>query len=198
MATALLSLRAKRSNLDYTKESKRLLERKPGSNRQSQNEENRKVPSNKPLKKAVIQKVDLLRARTVWLNGKDKLLMKMYLDNGSTFRQMARLANVNESTIARRIYKIVKRLLDAHYLAVLGHSDKFSLLQMEIVQDYFIRGLTKSRIAAEHGCSRYYVNKTLLKVQSLSENKNVIVSEAPLSLRAERSNLDHMKKSKPL
>ena len=128
------------------------------------------MSSQKPfIKKAVSRKVDLLRARTLWLRGKDKLLMRMYLDNGSTFRQMARLAGVNETTVARRIYKIVKRLLDAHYLTVLRNSDKFTLRQMEIVQDYFIRGLTKSRIAAEHNCSKYYVNKTLLKVQSLSE-----------------------------
>lgn len=130
------------------------------------------MSSNKPIKKVMKQKIDLLRTRTVWLDGKDKLLMKMYLDNGNTFRQMARLADVNETTIARRIYKIVKRLLDAHYLAVLRHCDKFTLLQMEIAQDYFIRGLTKSRIAAKHNCSRYHVDKTLLAVQALSEKSN--------------------------
>ena len=127
------------------------------------------MSSHKPLKKALKHRVDLLRTRAVWLRGKDKLLMKMYLDNGSTFRQMAKLAGVNETTVARRIYRIVKRLLDAHYLAALRHSEEFSLLQMEIVQDYFIRGLTKSRISAEYGCSRYHVEKTLLKVQSLSD-----------------------------
>ena len=123
------------------------------------------MSSHKPLKKTLKNRVDLLRTRAVWLRGKDKLLMRMYLDNGSTFRQMARLAGVNETTVSRRIYKIVKRLLDAHYLAMLRNSDKFSLMQMEIVQDYFIRGLTKNRIASEHGCTRYHVDKTLLKVQ---------------------------------
>ena len=98
--------------------------------------------------------------------------MNMYLDNGSTFRQMARLAGVNETTVARRIYKIVKRLLDAHYLTALRHNTTFEPVQMEIVRDYFIRGLTKSRIAAEHNCSRYYIDKTLLAVQRLSENND--------------------------
>ena len=129
------------------------------------------MSSQKPLKKALKSRPDLLKARAIWLQGKDRLLIKMYLDNGSTFRQMARLAGVNESTIARRIYKIVKRLLDAHYLAALRHSEEFSLLQMEIVQDYFIRGLTKSQIAAEYGCSRYHIDKTLLQVQELSEKE---------------------------
>ena len=130
------------------------------------------MPSCNPLRKALKDRVDLLRSRTIWLSGKDKLLMKMYLDNGSTFRQMARLAGVNESTISRRIYKIVKRLLDAHYLIALGNCEKFSLRQMEIVQDYFIRGLPKNRIAAEHKCSRYHIDKTLRKIQTLSENNN--------------------------
>ena len=137
-----------------------------------ENEENGKMSSHKPLKKALKNRVDFLRTRTAWLGGKDRLLMNMYLDNGSTFRQMARLAGVNETTVARRIYKIVKRLLDAHYLTALRNSNYFSPTQMEIVRDYFIRGLTKSRIAAERNCSRYYINKTLLAVQSLSEKKD--------------------------
>ena len=142
------------------------------------------MSSNKPLKKALKLKVDLLRARTAWLRGKDKVLMRMYLDNGNTFRQMARVAGVNESTIARRIYKIVQRLLDAHYLVALRHSDEFSLLQMEIVQDYFVRGKTRAQISRQYDRSRYYINKTLLKVQALAEpdasaaQHTVIASEA--------------------
>ena len=130
------------------------------------------MATNKPVRKALKDEVDLLRARTIWLSGKDRLLMNMYLDHGSTFRQMARLAGVNESTISRRIYKIVKRLLDAHYLTALHHSEKFSLVQMEIVQDYFIRGLPKTRIAVERQCSVYSVNKTLRQVQKLSEKQD--------------------------
>ncbi len=130
------------------------------------------MSSCKLFRKALKDRVDLLRSRTIWLSGKDKLLMKMYLDNGSTFRQMARLAGVSESTIARRIYKIVKRLLDVHYLTAIGNCEKFSLGQMEIVQDYFARGLSKSRIAVERQCSRYQINKTLRQVQSLSDKKD--------------------------
>ena len=51
-------------------------------------------------------RIDMLRSRVNLLIGKDKLLMKMYLENGNSFRQMARLAGVNETCIARRIYKV--------------------------------------------------------------------------------------------
>ncbi len=58
-------------------------------------------------------RIDLLRARSDILTGKDKALMKMYLEKGSTFAQMAQLAGVNEATIARRIHKLMRKLLDA-------------------------------------------------------------------------------------
>ena len=49
-------------------------------------------------------RIDLLRSRVNLLTGKDKLLMTMYLENSNSFRQMARLAGVNETRIARRIH----------------------------------------------------------------------------------------------
>lgn len=123
----------------------------------------------KGVRQTVTGRIDLLHARLAWLSGKDKLLMKMYLNNSNTFRQMAALAGVNESTIARRIYKIVKRLLDGHYITVLRHSDEFSLIQIQIAQDYFVKGLSQNNIAKLRGCSRYSVRQTLLQIQAMNK-----------------------------
>ena len=57
-----------------------------------------KVPSRSSTVYA--DRIDLLRARVDILTGRDKALMTMYLENGNTFRQMARIAGVNETTIA--------------------------------------------------------------------------------------------------
>jgi len=60
---------------------------------------------------------DLLRSRAQVLNGKDRALMKMYFEKGSSFSQMAKLAGVNEVTIARRIHKLTRRLAENSCLA---------------------------------------------------------------------------------
>ncbi|MHC4266422.1 MAG: hypothetical protein ACYSUK_10890 [Planctomycetota bacterium] len=36
-----------------------------------------------------MERINLLRSRVEMLKGKDKALLKMYLDNGNTFRQIA-------------------------------------------------------------------------------------------------------------
>ena len=61
-------------------------------------------------------RIDLLRSRVGLLAGRDRALMQIYLDNSGTFSQMAKIAGVNESNIARRIHKLVRRLLDGQYI----------------------------------------------------------------------------------
>ncbi len=112
-------------------------------------------------------RIDLLRSRVSLLVGKEKLLMTMYLKNGNSFRQMARLAGVNEVTIARRIHKLIKRLLDGQYLTCLRNRDKFSDCEMAVARDYFLDGLSMRKIARHRQCSRYTVHQTLGKIQAM-------------------------------
>jgi len=109
--------------------------------------------------------VDLLRARAEILTGKDKALMQMYLENGSTFSQMARLAGVNEATIARRIHKLSHRLLDSEYITCLRHREHFSPLEQAIARDYFIEGLSQKAIALKRNTTVYRIRKGLNKIQ---------------------------------
>ncbi|MHC4462436.1 MAG: hypothetical protein ACYS6W_01510 [Planctomycetota bacterium] len=112
-------------------------------------------------------RIDLLHSRVNLLTGKDKLLMTMYLENSNSFRQMARLAGVNETSIARRIYKVTKRLIDGEYITCLRNRDKFSKREMAIAKDYFLLGLSMRKIAGKRRWSYYHVRKTLKKIQRL-------------------------------
>ncbi len=112
-------------------------------------------------------RIDLLRSRVNLLTGKDKLLMTMYLENSNSFRQMARLAGVNETSIARRIHKVTKRLIDGEYITCLRNRDKFSKTEMAIAKDYFLLGLSMKKIAGKRHWSYYRVRKTLKKIQRL-------------------------------
>lgn len=112
-------------------------------------------------------RIDLLRSRAKLLTGKDRLLMTMYLDNANTFRQMARLAGVNEANIARRIHKIIKRLIDGEYITCLRNREIFSNAEMVIAKQYLLLGWSIKKIASEQGCSYYRACKSLKKIQRL-------------------------------
>jgi len=118
-------------------------------------------------KNEIRDRIDLLRSRAALLTGKDKLLMTMYLDNANTFRQMARLAGVNEANIARRIHKIIKRLIDGEYITCLRNREIFSNAEMAVAKQYFLLGWSIKKIASEQGCSYYYARKSLKKIQRL-------------------------------
>ena len=113
-------------------------------------------------------RIELLRSRAGLLTGKDRALMKIYLENSGTFRQMARLASVNEANIARRIHKLVRRLLDGQYITCLRNRDKFTQEQIEMARDYFVDGLPMSEIANRHDTTYYTVRQTMKLIQRLT------------------------------
>jgi predicted DNA-binding protein YlxM (UPF0122 family) len=118
-------------------------------------------------KNAYRDRIDLLRSRVSLLAGKDKVLMTMYLENGNSFRQMARLTGVNEARIARRIHKVTKRLLDGEYITCLRNRDKFAGTELDIAKDYFLLGLSMKKIAKKQNSTYYRVRETLKKIQQL-------------------------------
>lgn len=112
-------------------------------------------------------RLDLLGCRVGLLKGKDRLLMQMYMKNGNSFRQMARLIGVNEATVGRRIHKLTKRLLDGEYITCLRNRDKLSAEEMRIARAYLLEGLSQRKIAERCSLSRYAVRNTLRKVQEM-------------------------------
>jgi predicted DNA-binding protein YlxM (UPF0122 family) len=113
-------------------------------------------------------RIDMLRCRVGLLTGKDRTLMQMYLDNANTFSQMARLAGVNETSIARRIHKLVRRLLDGQYITCLRNRDKLTEEQVEMARDYFVLGLPMREIADRHEATYYIVRQTMKQIQRLT------------------------------
>ena len=120
-----------------------------------------------PGAKARAAEIDLLRVRAEILTGKDRALMKMYLEQGGTFRQMARLTGASEATIARQIRRLIKKLLDGEYIRFLRERNQFSSLERAIARDYFLEGLSQERISIKHNTTIYRVRKTVKKVQDI-------------------------------
>lgn len=118
-------------------------------------------------KAAYHDRIDMLRSRMGLLKGKDKLLMTMYIDNGNSFRQMARLVGVNEARIARRIHKVTERLLTGEYITCLRSRDNLDKVEIGIAKDYFVDGLSIKRIAKRRSRTYYRVRETLKKIQGI-------------------------------
>jgi len=112
-------------------------------------------------------RIELLRSRVGLLVGKDKLLMTMYLENSNSFRQMALLAGVNEANIARKIRKIMKRLVDSKYITCFRNRNKLTKGEMSIAKDYFLLGLSMKKIACKRGATYYGIRETLKRIQRL-------------------------------
>ena len=112
-------------------------------------------------------RIELLRGRLDLLTGTDKVLMTMYIENGNSFRQIARLTRINESKISRRVLRLARRLIDGKYVACLRSRDKLTTEQMKIARDYFLKGLSINKIARRRRRSYYHIRKSLKRIRQV-------------------------------
>jgi len=117
--------------------------------------------------KAERNRIELLRSRLHLLDGMDRLLMTMHLENGNSFRQIARLVGMNEASIARRIKKITKRLADGEYIKCLRSRGRFTKQELAIAKDYFLSGEPIRKIAEKRGCTYYHIHKNIERIKEV-------------------------------
>lgn len=110
--------------------------------------------------------IDILRSRVWVLSGADKGLMEMYLD-GVSFRQMASVGGINEATVARKVAKIIKRLMSGTYITCLRNRQQLGETTVAIARDHLICGMSGREIANKHDMSLYRVRKILMRIRSI-------------------------------
>ena len=111
--------------------------------------------------------LEKIRKRAEMLEKPDKTLVRMYLENAGSFRQLAQLLGVNEVTIARRVRKILTRLSRGDFDAVLKTG---SSRQKEIARDYFLHGLSVKAIAQKYNTTYYYTRQILKRIRTKSKS----------------------------
>jgi hypothetical protein len=111
---------------------------------------------------------ELLTNRAEILTGKDRDLVMMYLEKGCSMAPLARIAGVSESTIARRIHKLMARLLNGGYIVCLRNCGRFTRGELAVAKDYFLHSRTIASIAANRKVSIYLVRKTMQKVRDIT------------------------------
>jgi DNA-binding NarL/FixJ family response regulator len=113
-------------------------------------------------------KAERMRKRAEQLSEPDRTLVRMYLDNKNSFRQIAQLLGVSEATVARRIKKIVSRLSDPSIGGILSKGSKLGRRQRKIARDFFLRGLTVKTIARKYGMTYYNTRRIINLLRKLS------------------------------
>ena len=113
--------------------------------------------------------VDLIRQRAAILKPADRALVMLYLDCGRRFAELAAIAGVSETTIARRTGRIIRRLLDGQYLPCLRHRDRLGPLGQAVARDHLIDGMPIHAIAVRRRITVYRVRKILNTIRRLHD-----------------------------
>ena len=106
-----------------------------------------------------------LRDRAQCLPASQRALALTYLDGGRSLREIARLAGVSETTAARRVRRLTRRLTDRHLLLVLHRAGRLTEQQQAAAQDYFLDGLRRQAIGRKRGLSVAEVRRLVSEVQ---------------------------------
>jgi predicted DNA-binding protein YlxM (UPF0122 family) len=109
------------------------------------------------------EEVEVLRQRLGLLSGMDRALMTMYLDKGARLGQLAELLGINRTSVARRIRRLTRRLIDERYMVCVQNRSRLTPLQLRILRDHLLHGLPLRRIARNLGLSYYVVRKNMHK-----------------------------------
>jgi len=123
------------------------------------------IPGELALRQLSRDRIDLLRNRIQLLTGDDRIIMTMYLENSNSFRQIAKLTGVNESTVARRINKITKRLLDGYFILCLRNRDRLSSIELKIAKEFFVNALPMTKIAEKKKISYHLVRTSVRNIK---------------------------------
>ena len=117
------------------------------------------------------QAIEVLRMRAQLLDTEDRALASTFLESGVSLYQLARLSGTSMSTMARRIRRIVQRLSDETYSLCVKSRHCFTDLDLEIVCDHFVRGLSAKRISRERNISYYSARTTIEKARRFARSR---------------------------
>ena len=111
------------------------------------------------------EQFDLVRERINLLKGREKIIMSMYLEKGNSIRQIARLMDVNEMKVSRKIQKLTHTLSEGTFIKCMKKADMLSKQEMSIARDYFLNGRSIRHIANKYNWSFYRVRQKLQEIK---------------------------------
>jgi len=147
-----------------------------------------KQPAERDLCRVPVHRdgADFLKQQADLLAGVDRTLLTLYIGSGCNFYQLGRLTGMNRSSVSRRIRGILRRLSDQTYLACLESPSGFSDLEMDVLRDHFIRGLSLAKIARDAGLAYYRVRAIVEKAREVASSRAKAPQASPGKAEANR------------
>jgi hypothetical protein len=109
--------------------------------------------------------VEVWRARLDLLGTEERVLLKTYLEAGSSFDEIARLTGMNRSSVCRRIHRLIRRLSDETYVRCEADRAVFGGAELAVIRDYFVRGFSVKRICRDHNLGYYRAHAIIEKAR---------------------------------
>jgi DNA-directed RNA polymerase specialized sigma subunit len=120
------------------------------------------IDSGQDCKAVVADQLDTLKVRCRLLSGTDRVLMELFLQGQCKYADLAALLGIAESTLARRIRRLLA-MLGGQYSMPLQHRGRISSLEWKIARLAFLDRRTIRQIAGHTGLSFYRVRQITLK-----------------------------------
>lgn len=111
------------------------------------------------------RRVDLLDLRAHLLDRRDRTLFQMHLVAGRSFHEIARWTGLSPSTVCRRVHRMIRRLSDPTYPVCLGKPRQFSPQELDIIRDYFVRGLSLACVRRRHHLGHRRLRRIIAKAR---------------------------------
>ena len=112
--------------------------------------------------------VDLLDLRAHLLDHQDRALLRMHVEAGLSFHEIARWTGLSPSTVCRRIHRIIRRLSDPTYTVCLRHQRHFSSVELDVIRDRFVRGLSLVSVGRRHALGHRRIRRIVTKARQMA------------------------------
>jgi len=124
------------------------------------------IPKGSDHRPAAINGLEKLRMRLDLLEGKERTLLELYLDQHASYSRLAKLTGLSERHVALKLQRLLRRLQSEEYISILRHRSMFDPKTLEVAYDRYLLGMSIRSIAKKRNLSRYRVSK---KIQWLQE-----------------------------
>ncbi len=115
-------------------------------------------------KKELLGLFKKLSTRVDMLPQQQRAFVRLFLSS-QKYSSIAKVAQVNEATVARRLKKIAQQISSNNLITALSQNSSLTDEKMEILRDYFVNALPIITIAQNRGITCYLVRKIIQQVE---------------------------------
>ena len=126
-----------------------------------------RLPTRREMAERWRGRVDLLDLRANLLDRQDRTLLQMHLEAGRNFHEIARLLGLSPSTVCRRIHRMIRRLSDPTYTVCLQNQRHFSRVELDVIRDHFVRGLSLTCLRRRHEVGHRRIRHIIVKARQM-------------------------------